>query len=380
MSSTGAVGSVRRGLDTHAEGPSMALRGMSSEAGGGVKMWVLCASLVVLHFVASADGSSKAVTTTLTTKWPSTPLLLEASEFLAEESHDQFWDFVRANQDIANEHDGTDLSCYELILKRAGQLLSTVQLRMLKFALSLRSYSATVHSFQQIASNEPPPPGCKAFFSVHGEKSCDPESLTTLIDTAAERPKPFLFKGDHRFPSADAGAPVNPSHSKVFLSGYGVELAIKNQEYKAKDDTQVQGADVNATVIGENDPVDEVQGFLFGKLKTTYPELKEQLKELRKHLVESTNEMAPLKVWQMQVRPYEEASDITPSSLERNKAPLEQHWMGELTADPCGGCFSRPSQRLSLWHIRLYPWTHTSIVLLPEDPRQHMRLTTVASL
>lgn len=31
-----------------------------------------------------------------------------------------------------------------------------------------------------------------------------------------------------------------------------------------------------------------------------YPELKEQLQELRKHLVESTNEMAPLKVWQMQ--------------------------------------------------------------------------------
>lgn len=33
----------------------------------------------------------------------------------------------------------------------------------------------------------------------------------------------------------------NPSKSKVHLSGYGVELAIKNQEYKAKDDTQVQG-------------------------------------------------------------------------------------------------------------------------------------------
>lgn len=34
--------------------------------------------------------------------------------------------------------------------------------------------------------------------------------------------------------------------------------------------------------------------------RTIYPELKEQLKELRKHLVESTNDMAPLKVWQMQ--------------------------------------------------------------------------------
>ncbi|XP_049338456.1 UDP-glucose:glycoprotein glucosyltransferase 1 isoform X1 [Astyanax mexicanus] len=325
----------------------MAVRGAESGAGGGMKMWLLCVSLVILHFVASADGSSKAVTTTLTTKWPSTPLLLEASEFLSEESQDKFWDFVEANQDIENEHDGSDLSYYELIIKRAGQLLSPVQLKLLKFALSLRSYSSTIHSFQQIASNEPPPPGCRAFFSVHGEKSCDPESLKTMIDTASERPKPFLFKGDHRFTSSNPGAPVvilyaelgtkefasfhqqmlsrvnkglinyvlrhylpNPSKSKVFLSGYGVELAIKNQEYKAKDDTQVQGADVNATVIGGNDPVDEVQGFLFGKLKTIYPELKEQLKELRKHLVESTNDMAPLKVWQLQDLSFQTAARI----------------------------------------------------------------------
>lgn len=32
-----------------------------------------------------------------------------------------------------------------------------------------------------------------------------------------------------------------PSKEKVFLSGYGVELAIKSTEYKAKDDTQVTG-------------------------------------------------------------------------------------------------------------------------------------------
>lgn len=35
-------------------------------------------------------------------------------------------------------------------------------------------------------------------------------------------------------------------------------------------------------------------------VRNMYPELKEQLQEMRKHLVESTNEMAPLKVWQMQ--------------------------------------------------------------------------------
>lgn len=45
---------------------------------------------------------------------------------------------------------GTDLSYYELILKKAAMLLSGVQLKLLKFALSLRSYSSTVHSFQQV--------------------------------------------------------------------------------------------------------------------------------------------------------------------------------------------------------------------------------------
>ncbi|XP_028250934.1 UDP-glucose:glycoprotein glucosyltransferase 1 isoform X2 [Parambassis ranga] len=315
-------------------------------AGFGLKMWLLWILLLSL-FSAVSGADSKAVTTTLTTKWAETPLLLEASEFLAEESQDTFWDFVEATQNIEGEHDDTDLAYYELIVKKASALLSSVQLNMLKFALSLRAYSATVHSFQQIASTEPPPSGCSAFFSVHGVKTCDTESLATLLKTAPERPKPYLFKGDHKYPGSNPDAPVvilyaefgkpdfqrlhqvvsskvseglvtyvlrhyvdKSSEKKVYLSGYGVELAIKNQEYKAKDDTQVQGAEVNATMIGENDPVDEVQGFLFGKLKTLYPELKEQLKELRKHLVESTNEMAPLKVWQMQDLSFQTAARI----------------------------------------------------------------------
>ena len=32
-----------------------------------------------------------------------------------------------------------------------------------------------------------------------------------------------------------------PSKRKLRLSGYGVELAIKSTEYKAKDDTKVEG-------------------------------------------------------------------------------------------------------------------------------------------
>jgi len=32
-----------------------------------------------------------------------------------------------------------------------------------------------------------------------------------------------------------------PKNERMLLSGYGVELAIKNTEYKAVDDTQVKG-------------------------------------------------------------------------------------------------------------------------------------------
>ncbi|XP_077476984.1 UDP-glucose:glycoprotein glucosyltransferase 1 [Stigmatopora argus] len=318
----------------------------SYESGFCWMMWLLLTSLLsTLVSVSGGGADSKAVTTTLTAKWADTPLLLEASEFLAEESQEKFWDFVEDNQDFDDAD--TDQAYYASIVEKAGTLLSSIQVNMLKFALSLRAYSATVHSFQQIASNEPPPAGCSAFFSVHGEKTCDPDMLDGLLETAVKRPKPYLFKGDHKYPGSKPDTPViilyaelgkadfhevhraavdkvgeglatyvlrhyvaNPSAKRVSLSGYGVELAIKSQEYKAKDDTQVQGAEVNATMIRENDPLDEVQGFLFGRLKKTYPELKEQLKELRKHLVESTNEMAPLKVWEMQDLSFQTAARI----------------------------------------------------------------------
>lgn len=88
----------------------------------------------------------------------------------------------------------------------------------------------------------------------------------------------------------------------MLLSGYGVELAIKSTEYKAVDDTQVKGAlaqllfktimntwwivwrepsflfimslfclvlfsEAKSEADGGDDDADEVQGFLFGKLK-----------------------------------------------------------------------------------------------------------------
>uniref|UniRef100_A0A8C8SQ49 UDP-glucose ceramide glucosyltransferase-like 1 n=1 Tax=Pelusios castaneus TaxID=367368 RepID=A0A8C8SQ49_9SAUR len=157
--------------------------------------------------------------------------------------------------------------------------------------------------------------------------------LLTL--TSSTEPRPYLFKGEHKFPTLNENVPVvilyaeigtkdfvkfhkvlsekaqkeeivyvlrhyvqKPSPRKMYLSGYGVELAIKSTEYKAVDDIQVKAT--NDTTEEGDDETEEVQGFLFGKLKQMYPDLKDNLKELRKHLIQSTNNLEPLKIWELQ--------------------------------------------------------------------------------
>uniref|UniRef100_A0A8C7Y8C1 UDP-glucose ceramide glucosyltransferase-like 1 n=1 Tax=Oryzias sinensis TaxID=183150 RepID=A0A8C7Y8C1_9TELE len=204
--------------------------------------------------------------------------------------------------------------------------------------------------WQTIASDEPPPEGCSAFVSIHGQQSCSTKDIKKLLKAAhlldVCRSKPYLYKNDHTYPGvnksdlpvvilyaeigtkkfssfhkvltekAEEGKLVyvlrhflaDPKPAKMLLSGYGVELAVKSTEYKAVDDTKVKGQ-LSGTNAGEDDN-DEVQGFLFRTLKKSHPELQEQLTELRKHLLESTNDMAPLKVWEMQDLSFQAAARI----------------------------------------------------------------------
>ncbi|KAM9709881.1 UDP-glucose:glycoprotein glucosyltransferase 2 isoform 2-T3 [Menidia menidia] len=305
---------------------------------------VLSLLLLNIHHVLSAP---KGVTASLKAKWSMTPFLLETSEFIGEDSAEKFWQFVSTVKELTvYKHGESVRSYYNLVIKKAGQFLTDLQVNLLRFALALRSFSPAVHAFQQIASDEPPPPGCPAFVSVHGQLSCSSKDIKKLLKAAASRPKPYLYKNDHIYPGvngtdvpvailyaelgtkkfasfhkvlsekAEQGAlryvlrhfVANPKPQKMLLSGYGVELAIKSTEYKAVDDTKVK--DSKTVTNAEEDDNDEVQGFFFGTLKKSHPELQEQLSELRKHLLESTNDMAPLKVWEMQDLSFQAASRI----------------------------------------------------------------------
>lgn len=44
----------------------------------------------------------------------------------------------------------------------------------------------------------------------------------------------------------------------------------------------------------------EIDGFDFLKLRQLHPNLSTELTEFRNHIIESTNEMQPMKVWQLQ--------------------------------------------------------------------------------
>ncbi|XP_068079738.1 UDP-glucose:glycoprotein glucosyltransferase 2 isoform X2 [Danio rerio] len=304
---------------------------------------------VVLVFlrVQHVNSASKGIVASLQAKWAATPLLLETSEFIREDGDEKFWQFVDTVKELTVYKSGESVrSYYNLILKKAGQFLTDLQVNLLKLSLSLRTYSPAVHALQQIASDEPPPEGCSAFVVVHGQNACSTKDMKKLLKTAADRPRPYLYKSDHQYPGVNGtDVPVailyaeigtkefstfhkvlseraqegkliyvlrhfvsEPKNERMLLSGYGVELAIKSTEYKAVDDTKVKESKSAGT--DNEDENDEVQGFLFGKLKKSHPELQEELGELRKHLLESTNDMTPLKVWELQDLSFQAASRI----------------------------------------------------------------------
>ncbi|XP_058526609.1 UDP-glucose:glycoprotein glucosyltransferase 2 isoform X2 [Ochotona princeps] len=315
-------------------------------AGHTVRLLLRSALLCFSLLGAGPASAAKAVTARLAAKWPETPLLLEASEFMAEESNEKFWQFLETVKELAiYKNAESDYSYYNLILKKAGQFLDDIHINLLKFAFSIRAYSPAVHMFQQLAADEPPPDGCNAFVVIHEKHTCKINEIKKLLKKANSRPRPYLFKGDHKYPTNKENLPViilyaeigtrafaefhkalskkaqnaeilyvlrhyiqKPSSRKMYLSGYGVELAIKNTEYKALDDTQVKA--VTNTTVEDETGADEVQGFLFGKLKEIHSDLKDNLTAFQKYLIESNKEMMPLKIWELQDLSFQAASQI----------------------------------------------------------------------
>ncbi|VDM62368.1 unnamed protein product [Angiostrongylus costaricensis] len=298
------------------------------------------------------------------------------SEFLSSEHEQLFWTFIRYVAEKCSSFDcdkATDEQKYELSLHQASKLLSEASVDLLKLSLSLRVFSPAVQLFQKIGADHEVL--CHAFFDVHGITGCEPSQLESAVKTATERIAPELLSVDHVFDvgkEADVIAVVygeigskpwlrlhekavelanaqklryvfrhynvaTSTTRKVSLSGYGVELAIKNTEYKAVDDSNEKKDE------GTERDEENLHGFNFKLLKELHPDSSDSLDAFKMHLRE-IQELAPLKQWQVQDLSFKASqliinrgNDSAIEMLKQLSQDFPRHASGVITCVLCAG-------------------------------------------
>ncbi|XP_030838200.1 UDP-glucose:glycoprotein glucosyltransferase 1 isoform X1 [Strongylocentrotus purpuratus] len=294
-----------------------------------------------------AASKSRPITTTLETKWTRHSVTMEASEFIAEKSDAAFWNFLE-HVAAYKEDFSHDEALYHFTLKMASRQLSVMEQDLLKWALSIHAYAPKIEMYHQIARSHHVPENCATFVDVHGELSCSLDNLDQLIADVGDRPKPNIFSVDHQYKRSVNGSVVavlygdisayrsnvgdfhkvlakkassgdiqyvfrhyqmESSGAQIRLSGYGVELAIKSTEYKAVNEEENKDGSAKTDAEMDQGP-DEIEGFVFSKLMELHPDLTEGLTQFKQKLVDNTNIMEPLKVWQLQDIAYQAAQRV----------------------------------------------------------------------
>ncbi|KAJ4717311.1 UDP-glucose:glycoprotein glucosyltransferase-like [Melia azedarach] len=96
------------------------------------------------------------------------------------------------------------------------------------------------------------------------------------------------------------------------LGGYGVELAFKNMEYKAMDDSMIKEGVILEDPRTE-DLSQEVRGFIFSKILERKPDLKSEIMAFRDYLLSSTISDT-LDVWELKDLGHQTAQRIVHAS------------------------------------------------------------------
>ncbi|DBA75355.1 TPA: hypothetical protein ACH3X1_010624 [Trebouxia sp. C0004] len=322
-------------------------------------IWTVPILLLALLRPVFAD-EPKGVTVSLRVKWPGTSVLLEAAEFLASENSNAFWSFIETWQEPNNEVDG---SCWGAVYASASQHLSNGTCMSLQQALAARQYTAKVEMLRNLAEI---PQGSCCQVELAGQVFTEAGQLEAALQKELQPcSEPQLYAFDHIYSSdpqtsysiwhannataavlygtpgtacfqhlhkllkdavtrqyTQGGVPLTYAVRPMLLegcpqlgpcsllgtgevphlAGYGVEMAIKNMEYSALDDSQVAAAKQAQQEAGglEGGP-GEVKGFLLGRLLERKPELEQELLTFRDHLLAASSSSSDqtLKVWDL---------------------------------------------------------------------------------
>uniref|UniRef100_A0A8R1DR12 UDP-glucose:glycoprotein glucosyltransferase n=1 Tax=Caenorhabditis japonica TaxID=281687 RepID=A0A8R1DR12_CAEJA len=282
---------------------------------------LLLSILFILSRSLTVKSGTKSVKSSLHTNWKQTSLFAETSEYLATENEDNFWEFVKKVHERSNGSRNSQQYQYETSVAIAKELLPHSEMGLLRLSLSMRAMSPRVEMHRRLGSLLKPD-NCDDFFVFEGQSGCNLDELDTSTKTRIDEE---VFEFDHIYPVGSTALktiviygelgsyqlkllvekareladskndlrfvlrhsiPNDSLQSLVSLSGYGVELAMKNTEYKAVDAQN-----------NDNEP-ENLHGLNFRILNERHKQYTNQLELLRENL-EKTGEIVPLKSWQL---------------------------------------------------------------------------------
>ena len=216
--------------------------------------------------------------------WPVPSLLIETSEHLATVDPTHYWTFL----DLLSSHASntsspsplTDSAAYALSLSLASQLLGHASMEVLVSTLALHTHSVKAQLYRslladtQILRPSPDTSSCPFIVQWGGRLSCDVGGVD--VQKVSDE---VVYDFDHVYPAATAAnrtailwanlsslhltpayahltslakagqvtfvfRPLFTSTSPAPLQvqGWGIELAIKNMEYKVLDDTAIHSS------------------------------------------------------------------------------------------------------------------------------------------
>ncbi|KAK8561285.1 hypothetical protein V6N12_048359 [Hibiscus sabdariffa] len=143
---------------------------------------------------------------------------------------------------------------------------------------------------------------------------CFREFHLTLVQAAKEGKVKYVVRPV--LPSSCEGE-VGPcgavgAMDSLNLGGYGVELALKNMEYKAMDDSTIKKG-VTLEDPHTEDLSQEVRGFIFSKILERKPDLTSEIMAFRDYLLSSTISDT-LEVWELKDLGHQTAQRIVQAS------------------------------------------------------------------
>eukprot|EP00879_Flechtneria_rotunda_P023383 GHRR01024733.1.p1 GENE.GHRR01024733.1~~GHRR01024733.1.p1 ORF type:complete len:589 (+),score=221.40 GHRR01024733.1:171-1937(+) len=141
-------------------------------------------------FTVAQGTMQKGASISVRARWQGTSYLLEAAEFLADESQQSYWQFLDSltlpgNSNSSGSSDDST-ACWHSVLDQSAGLCWPQVAKILPVVLGVRQYSARLEMFRQLAKQRHT--GSEAhccFVDVHGTTVTDPEQLAAATNKAA---------------------------------------------------------------------------------------------------------------------------------------------------------------------------------------------------